>query len=106
MRRKVSDTIADVTRSVLDHMSRDLKSDLKNPTKLSKQKFVEFTKHPDFIVILNVMKLSCESSYELLHALQSNIESKESPYYEEWSQLWEEILFKIDFLLTTVGIIT
>jgi hypothetical protein len=102
MRRKVSDIISEVSYSVLDHMSRVLNVDLKQPTKLSRKLLMEMAEQPDFIVVLNVMKLSCECSYELLHALQNNVESKESATYEEWSKLWEEILYKLDFLLVTV----
>ena len=98
MRRLVSHVISSVAYSAQTHLSRVLKFDLTQPSELSKSQFKAAVKQPDFVVLLNLMKISCESSYELLHALQANIESKESPFYIEWDALWKDIMYKINFL--------
>ena len=102
MRRLVSTTLSAVGFSIRDHIAHAVGVDLHVPSKLSPVDGKKLNRHPDFVNLLNIFKLSCESSYELLHAFQASIETKESRYYAEWEALWKEIMYKIDFLSVTV----
>ena len=60
-------------------------------------------KHQDLVLLLNLLKLSCECSYELLQAVQSLVTDLDSDLFKEWKVISDKILFKLNLLHQLVG---
>lgn len=98
VRRDVSQTIENIAMDTFKSIVQ-----VNNLDEISQKQLMLLYKHQDLGLLLNLFKLSCESSYELLHPIQSLVVTMDSDIFKEWKKISDEIIFKLNFLHKMVG---
>lgn len=78
-------------------------NNINDVTELSPKQLMSLYKHQDLALLLNLFKISCECSYELLQTIQSLVVSIDSDLFNEWKAISNGILFKLNLLQNLVG---
>jgi hypothetical protein len=107
MRKQTSDAISQVAKSVQTYVYSATKisrqSAIDDPLSLNKEEIGRLSTHKDIGLLLNLFKLSCESSFELLNALQSTFDKFGSEGYQAWRTLGDDIMSMLKFLEMMIG---
>jgi tetratricopeptide (TPR) repeat protein len=100
MRRQTSQIIANITLEIL---TSTLGVSAKNgfPT-ISGNDFQLLVRSRDLGLLLNLLKISSESSYEFLQTLQAEIYSEDSPLLPEWKSIAHQLNLNLDLLTQLV----
>lgn len=99
MRKDTSQTIENITAEILSSILRLEYS--KQPT-ISGKEYSRMMHHQDIGLLLNLLKISSESSYEYLQALQSGIFSEDSPLFPEWKLVANQLQYNLHLLSNLV----
>lgn len=102
MRRQTSQVIANIA---LDTLTSILGVSAKNgfPT-ISGNDFQILARSRDLGLLLNLLKISSESSYEFLQTLQAEIFSEDSPFLPEWKSIANQLNLNLDLLSQLVSL--
>jgi hypothetical protein len=100
LRRETSQTIARVT---IDLLAFTLGRPPMETLPILQQKDLRLLmQNQDVALILNLLKISSESTYELLQTLQARITSETSPELPEWKTLADQLALNLDLLALLV----
>jgi hypothetical protein len=61
------------------------------------------SQHQDKVLVLNLLKISSECSYELLQSIQPLVERMDSELFQEWKILSDQIMLNLNIMLQLVG---
>jgi hypothetical protein len=100
LRRVTSQLIARITADVLASALGLPPTD--SLPSLKEMDLLPLMQHPDVGLVLNLLKISSESSYEIFQSLQSLITSEDSPELPEWTALSDQLSLNLDLLALMV----
>jgi hypothetical protein len=101
MRRQTSQTIANITLEMLTsllNIPTPTAAQHGFPASLSPKDLQILLRSGELGLLLNLLKISSESTYELLQTLQAEIYAEDSPHFAEWKEIAEQLNFNLDLL--------